>query len=475
MTSPTLDPNRLDVHGRFYIPKNVWQRLPKSIPSAPGDSVRGRLTFDQSSGAVLKIHGHFSRWGPPAVPGIGQNIPTVLGSDGYSFWALYASRKTFTSGVDPQYAREHYAPQEVLTFAPGQDFNWEEDPRFLEDLEALRTTGITIKSKMHLQHWIGEGGVGREPGGDMTTVRFAPSPSSTYEEAGTRADLSFGHDTESVNSRFGFHVEQAAFLRISFEVPRPVVGSNGILQVARMMHGLVALSLHRSVPIERVTLHFDRADRDPLRARLYRQWRESEGASYASIPPQPAIGFDAIGELQGIVRWINCCEKYWLPILRVINRWRSSSAYLENKFNDVYVALESFARIKAGIRSAKRMPAMVAALRILARDQQCSGRGLQSLQSSLSDDDSFRRFREIVGDVNAWAKAMVRARGSIVIHPGMDGYSGTSGLELYPLFETGYLLTVLCLLNEAGISPSAGVDLCEALLAASVVKEPMWP
>ena len=448
--------------------------MPKSIPATQSEPVPGRLTFDERGGAVLKVHGHFSRWGPPAVPGIGQDIPTVFGSDGYSFCVLYASRKTFTSGIDRQYAREHYSPREVLTFAPGQGFNWEGDPQSLEDIESLRATGFTLKSKMHLQHWIGEGWVGPERGGDRTMVRFEPPPSSTYAEAGTRADLSFGHDTEHVNSRFGFHVEQAGFLRIRFDVPRPVVGSNGILQVVRMIHGLVALGIHRSVPVERVTLHFDRADADPLRARLYRRWRENEAASFASIPPQPAIGFDTIGGLQGVVRWINCCEKYWLPILRVVNRWRHPSAYLENKFNDIYVALESFARIKAGIRSAKSMPAMVEALRALARDEQCSRKGFQALQSNLSDDESFRRFREIVGDVNAWAKAMARARSGIVIHPGMDCYSGTSGLELHPLFETGYILAVLCMLSEAGIAPRAGRELCEALLAATIVTEPLF-
>ena len=61
-----------------------------------------------------------------------------------------------------------------------------------------------------------------------------------------------------------------------------------------------------------------------------------------------------------------------------------------------------------------------------------------------------------------------------MIHPGMDCYSGTSGLELHPLFETGYILAVLCMLSEAGIAPRAGRELCEALLAATIVTEPLF-
>ena len=80
----------------------------------------------------------------------------------------------------------------------------------------------------------------------------------------------------------------------------------------------------------------------------------------------------------------------------------------------------------------------------------------------------------MIGDVRGWSKAMARERSRLVIHPGMDCYSKSGGQELHPLFETGYMLAVLCLLREAGIPSSAGRDMCKALSAAGVVEEPLY-
>ena len=465
---PILDPNRLRLHGRFYIPRSVWERIPKTIPASPADDVPGQLSFDENDGGVLKLHGHFAKWGPPSLPGTGKTLPTVFGSDGHRFCVLYASRNTFSRGVGPRYSRTHYSPREILVFEAGQDFNWDEDPQLFEDVESLRCRAFLVKSKLHLQHWLGGGGVHLD--GNRTMVTFERPPSATASEGGTRVDLSFGHDMNNVNDRFGFHVEQAGFLRVAFDQPKPLHGRDGIHQIVRIVHGLVALGTGKSVSIEGVTLEFDRPGSKPIRARLHRRWTENRSASSDPISLQPAIPFTSIGGPQGIVKWVNAAERYWLPMLRVINRWMSPSAYLENKFNDVYVALESTARIQRGITSgSKKMPKMDQVLRELASPSQAEARGTQA-----GDEGGFARFRRMIGDVGSWSKAMARERSRLVIHPGMDCYSRSGSQELHPLFETAYILAVLCLLSEAGIPSSAGREMCEALSAAGVVEEPMF-
>lgn len=462
--SPILDANRLRLQGRFQIPRNVWERMEKNIPAPPADDVPGELSFNEGDGAVLKLHGHFSRWGPPSLPGSGKAIPTIFGSDGHSFCVLYGSRGTFTKGVDPLYSQTHYSPREILVFEAGQNFNWDDDPESFEDLESLRCSGFVIKSKLHMQHWLGEGSVVLDT--DRTTVSFERPPASTTSQDGIRIQLSFGHDTNSVNGRFGFHVEQAAFLRVAFDQPKPLHGPNGVHQVLRIVHGLVALGAGMSVSVENVTLLFDRPRSKPIRARLYRRWTENQSASSDPTALQPAIPFTSIGGLQGIVKWINTSERYWLPMLRVINRWMTPSAYLENKFNDAYVALESIARIRAGIRSGKRMK-MDRALQELASTR-------ASAESRAEDEGGFARWQEMIGNVESWSKAMARERSRLVIHPGMDCYSKSGSRELHPLFETGYVLAVLCLLRAAGIPSSAAREMCEALVANGVVDEPMF-
>ncbi len=465
---PTLGPNRLRLHGRFEIPRNVWERMPRTIPAVPAENVPGELSFNEDDGVVLKLHGHFSPWGPPSVPGSGKAIPTIFGSDGYSFCVLYGSRGTLSKGVDPLYSQTHYASRELLVFPPVQDFNWDDDPERLEDAESLRCSAIIVKSKLHLQHWIDRGSVVLDA--DRTKASLNRPPSSTAYENGTRVDLSFGHDTNSVNSRFGLHVEQAAFLRLSFDEPRPLNGPHGIHQIVRIVHGLVAIATGKSVSVENVTLVFDRSDSTPIRARWYRRWTENQVASADPVSLQPVIPFTSIGELSGIVKWVNAADRYWLPMLRVINRWMSPSAYLENKFNDVYVALESIARIRDRITSGKPMGKMRQVLRDLASALHAH----EASQLEPDDESGFTRFHAMVGDVGRWSKAMAMERSRLVIHPGMDCYSKSGSRELHPLFETGYILSVLCLLREAGIPSSAGRKMCEALSAAGVVDEPLY-
>ena len=69
---PILGPNRLRLHGRFLIPRSVWNHMPKTVPAAPAENVPGELSFNEADGVVLKLHGHFSRWGPPSLPGSGK-------------------------------------------------------------------------------------------------------------------------------------------------------------------------------------------------------------------------------------------------------------------------------------------------------------------------------------------------------------------------------------------------------------------
>ena len=270
-------------------------------------------------------------------------------------------------------------------------------------------SGIIVKSKLHLQHWLGEGGVALDA--DGTKVSLERPPRATASGHGTHVAISFGHDTNSVNSRFGVHIEQATFLRITFDKPRRLHGPDGIHQIVRIVHGLVAIGTGKSVSVENVTLEFDRSGLTPSCAQWYRRWTENPSATADPISLQPVIPFTSMGGPSGIVKWVNAADRFWLPMLRVINRWMSPSTYLENKFNDVYVALESIARIQRGITSGKRMQNMDQVLRELALPAQAAAAGR-----------GFARFSRMIGDVRDWSRAMARERSRLVIHPGMDCY-----------------------------------------------------
>lgn len=401
---------------------------------------------------------------------------TIHGTSGQRFLALYGCRTTFSVLSDPEHGRAHYAPRDILVVNPGEDFDWDRHSGAFDDIDSLRCTGFTIKSKLHLQHWIGRGSVvGAWPSADAQPPRIdiEMPPGISAAEGGTRAELAFGHNWHSVNGRFGCIVEQATVLRISFDEPRRLYGKTGIYHIIRLVHGLVAIAMQKSVPVEHICLRITVDGSSPIHARLYRRWAENGSATADARAPLSPVPFESIGGINGIVKWINAADRYWLPMIRAGSRWLSPTAYLENKFSDVYVALEAIARIRAGVTSGNnqlkdRVGGMDKALRKLASgwddgtDEPKRGR----------PDDGFERLGRVVGDVEGWARAMVRERSRLVIHPGVDSYSQSGEPELRPLFETGYALAVLCLLDGVGIASAAGRAFGGSILKSPATKPP---
>ena len=459
MRRPTLDPPTLELHGRFHIPDSVWDRLPSGTPAARTDPVPGELTFNDDGGGSLKVRGHLSRQIPP--PLSGEVIDTIHGDSGPKFVALYGCRRTFIDFGDPQHGRVHYSPREILVVEAVRECDRGWGPGFFDDIDSLLCTGFVIKSKLHLQHWIGNGYVDWQSDNGDTIVLERPARSSVTED-GTTVELSFVYDQEQ--NPFGCVVEQAALLRISFDEPRRLYGKTGIYHIIRLVYGLVAIVAHKSVAVENITLEFTRDGLPPLHARLYRRWAENESASADPASWQRPVSFELIGGLRGIVKWINAADRYWLPMIRVGSRWLSPTAYLESKFSDVYVALEAIARIKLKITSGsndlkKQVGGMDKVLQKLA-----TGWGVgDDLPTRGVRENGFERFAQLVGNVECWASAMVRERSTLVIHPGLDCYSRSGELKLRPLFEKGYVLAVMCLLHEAGIASGAGRAMCETL------------
>ena len=249
MRQPTLNPPTLELHGRFHLPDSVWDRLPSGAPAARTDPVPGELTFNHDGGGSLKVRGHLSRQIPP--PLSGEVIDTIHGDGGPTFVALYGCRRTFIDFVDPQHGRVHYSPREILVVGPVRECDRGWGPEFFDDIDSLLCNGFVIKSKLHLQHWIGRGHIDPWPDDD-TGIDLELPPPFSVAEGGTKAELSFHYDKDRVNDRFGCIVEQAAVLRISFDEPRRLYGNTGIYHIIRLVHGLFAIAAHKSVAVENV-------------------------------------------------------------------------------------------------------------------------------------------------------------------------------------------------------------------------------
>ena len=339
----------------------------------------------------------------------------------------------------------------------------------------MRITYFLVNSRLHFQHWIDRGFVGPSSDPRTTPLTIDHPSRSEYSDAGTSAILDFDHNYESTNYRYGYRVEQAALLRIRFDHPRRMSGYDGVVNVIKLVHGLAAIGCHLTIPIERIFLGIQCGSEKPLEAQLMRQWKQNDNVrNVGEIAGRTRLfTFENVRGLKGLVRWTNLADRFALPMLLVVNRWGCSPVYLESRYNEIYVALEAYARIRAKRSSSSSMPAMDKILRVLARGEVSSRHEvITGLQSGLPDNATFREFRGIVGDADKWSKEMTRGRSNVVIHPGVETHRDAQRGQLYPLFESGYLLAVLCLFSEAGISDAAGREMCTQLVKYVQAVEP---
>ena len=113
-------------------------------------------------------------------------------------------------------------------------------------------------------------------------------------------------------------------------------------------------------------------------------------------------------------------------VAALTTRWYAPELYDELQFFSMATAAEAFERI----RQRKQRTPLRRALRTLA---------------SLAGPP----FQALVGDVDGWAKRVVRTRNEHVVHRGLCG--DPDGESLYWLTGSVYALVVLCLLRECNV------------------------
>ena len=143
-----------------------------------------------------------------------------------------------------------------------------------------------------------------------------------------------------------------------------------------------------------------------------------------------ALTCDDIGGLEGIRAWLRLANRYSMVVALLVSHWYVPPLYQEQRYFNAVVAAESLIRIRKqeqDIKLKKELIDLAAKIEPL--------------------------FVVLVGDSRKWAGEVVRTRDNYVVHPGRRG-SG-DGYRLYQLSESIYLLVVLTLLRECGVSDDA--------------------
>ena len=221
-------------------------------------------------------------------------------------------------------------------------------------------------------------------------------------------------------------VEHKCALDYRFRAPQPL---SKITNVCSSLRNLLTICAH--APSDILDAKLTHADLDrPID--LYTKWigagAQTERGEDALIRrSRMAFTFDDIGGLEGIRSWLKLVNRDSVVVALLVSHWYVPPLYQEQRYFNAVVAAETL-------------------LRIRKKEQQVNlKKGLQELAGEVE-----AVFTPLVGDFTAWAREVVRTRDNFVVHPGLRGNS--DGYRLYLLSESIYLLVVLTLLRECGVS-----------------------
>ena len=111
----------------------------------------------------------------------------------------------------------------------------------------------------------------------------------------------------------------------------------------------------------------------------------------------------------------------------LVSHWYTPTLYQEQRYFNAVVAVEMLIRIRKNRNDVNLRQAL--------------GDLVQEVKSL---------FEPLVGDLKRWTQEVVQSRDNYVVHPGLRGNS--DGYRLYLLSESIYILVVLTLLQECGVS-----------------------
>ena len=409
----------LDVDGLFW------------IAGQPDEKVAGRLKFDAVKGAELNLIGAFHELPHSGTHDVldvlsPQSEPSrILGVAGKRLLTLDRCIHSGTSMGTLDIVRERYSPEVILSGA-----------HFDED-EPLEFSAVHFELQ-HLDQWVSRSStsVSRviDDSGNGTGeihIDHKPIKKSIVSIDGGELELGYSY-SYNLGSITETSITQKCSLGVRFMEPR---GLGDVLREATSLQYLVTIGVHSASSFKRVTLaHADRVRKLPSGKEfsepisMYAQFRGSDLAERGKTfyPAEMILTFDDIGGLDGVAKWLKTSAKFRTVIDSLLSDWYLPRTYTDNRLLNSIIAAEALERIR------------------VQKQDVPFGDALKSLASLAGAP-----FREMVVDVESWAKEVVQARINHLVHRGL--HESLEGKRMHDLSESLYFLVVLCLLRECGI------------------------
>ena len=396
----------------------------------PDKRVAGRLTFDARDGAALELGGSFHD--PGAVLDKAQGVAVgleelfgfdspplrILGDTSDGQLTLDRCVETSSSYSSTATRQSYYVP---LVFH-GAHFH-ENDPL---SFDAVR---FHIR---HLAHWVGKSSLQvaldhkqNAPGVEQMRITHTPLKESV-------AHTEFGRLTLAFEYKYGgdhivdFGIEQHCSLELRFQESESLAE---IFRVHGALQDLITIGVAAPAPVTSVRLSHA-GTKQPIQLRAQMNVTDvSDDNTHPIDRWKMLFTCDAIGGLEGIGRWLTVSKKFRPVLGALTSRWYKPEMYDDTQFFYMVTAAETFERI---------------------RRQKQSFNFKEALTTLASDVGT--PFQALVGDVEAWAAQVVRTRDNHIVHCGLH-HNLDEELTLW-LTESIYILVVLCLLRECGLSES---------------------
>ncbi len=391
---------KLDVEGHF------WR------PDRPDRKMAGRLRFDPTDGAILSI----------IEPSLSlDSLDVRLDGDAVRLLGIAGSQvltleQCYLFDVSQQLTGMFQRRYKVAIILSGAHF---------ELYEPIDFRSVTVQLG-NLVQWVGRYGLSvndrlNEDSGKFFGIKYEPV--SSIETNVDDGAIAVTFPWKCRRSLERIMLEQGCAIEYRFHEPQPLMK---LLGVSASLRNLVTTCVHAPATVLDVKLTHPDLDR-PID--LYTKWTGIGSTAKQDTVPRAkmAFTFDHIGGVDGIRSWLDSSDRYSELVAMLVSHWYAPTLYEEQRYFNSVVAAEMFVRIRRNKQNIK----LHLELRDIARD-------IKDL------------FEPLVGDIDTWSSEVVQVRKKYVVHPGLRG--NIRGQQLYLLSESIYILVVLTILRECGVS-----------------------
>ena len=406
----------LDVDGLFWL-------VDKS-----DDKVAGRLRFDPTEGARLGLIGKFKDFVPS-----GHNPPVRMNAiAGGRFFTLedchFAGlRVEYAGGGQTGLTRHEYQSDLLLA-----GLHW-------KDHEPLQFKNVLLHLR-YLEQWINQ--LNTLPSGYEARSRNRPLIVAAFDElerkavvAGAFGELGLTYGRATSGDRFLETMIQQNFF---FDLRMTASCSlDEVLNSCRSLQDMVTLGCDFPSAVTDMAMEHPQQTSDklvteklPIKPYMRAIGNYAGGPRGGVHPSKMLFTLSDLGGIEGIAKWLEVASRYRIAVGALVGNLYAPSPYSEIRFFNACTAAEAFRRIQLG----KQQLNLAQELPILA--QQAGD-----------------AFKDLVGDVDNWAKRVIQTRTNIVVHRGLR--HGADGYDVIWLADSLHLLVVLCLLEECGVQKKA--------------------